>query len=121
MPRRRCRSRISARIPARRFSSTRRQRLVEQQHARPRDQRARQRDALFLPAGQRGGAPLAESVELNRAQRVGDCYGSMVAMFTAGHPHREAEADALGDRHVRKQQRLLKHHRDAAPLGGDAQ
>ena len=44
------------------------QRLVEQQHARIGDQRARQRHALLLAAGELGRQPVGEALELHLGQ-----------------------------------------------------
>ena len=48
----------------------RRQRLVEQEHARPLDQRARERDALALAAGELMRLALAEALELDQRQHL---------------------------------------------------
>ena len=50
----------------------RRQRLVEQQHARPLDQRPRQRHALALAAGKLMRLAAAEIFELEHREHVGD-------------------------------------------------
>ena len=50
----------------------RRQRLVEQQHLRPPRQRARQRHALPLAAGQLIGPPLLQTLELHQRHHLGD-------------------------------------------------
>ena len=48
------------------------ERLVEQQHARALDQRARERDALALAAGELMRLALAETFELDQRQHLGD-------------------------------------------------
>ena len=50
----------------------RRHRLVEQQHARPLGERARERDALALAAGQLMRLAGAETVELHQRQHLLD-------------------------------------------------
>ena len=55
----------------------RRERLVEQQHRRMRDQRARDRDALLLAAGELVRIALAESGEADVLERFGDLGGDL--------------------------------------------
>ncbi len=55
----------------------RRERLVEQQHRRMRDERARDRDALLLPAGELVRVALAESGEPDVLQRFRDLGGDL--------------------------------------------
>ncbi len=89
----------------------RRQRLVEQQHARLGDERARQRDALLLAAGKLRRHALGvrrhrdEFEELHRplAPRL---------LLDAAHLQRERDIVDAGE--VRKQRVALKHHRRAA-------
>ena len=62
----------------------RRQRLVEQQHARPLDQRARERDALALAAGELMRLAALKAVELDQRQHLVDARGDLGAW--AGPP-----------------------------------
>ena len=48
------------------------ERLVEQQHRGPVDERPRHRDALLLAAGQLAGQPVAELLEPDEAERLLD-------------------------------------------------
>ena len=50
----------------------RRERLVEQQHARPLDQRARERHPLALAAGELVRLAPLEAFELDQRQHLGD-------------------------------------------------
>ena len=87
------------------------ERLVEQDHLRPRRQGARQRHALLLPAGELiGGAP-AQPGQPDRRQRGVDARIAVRAMpgQAEGHVLRHAE--------MRKQRVVLKDHPHPAPLG----
>ena len=90
------------------------ERLVEQQQLRPRRERARERDALLLAAGQLvrvagGGAFHADDVEqLADAPRA-----------PGGVQLPQAETDVLADGEVGKQRVVLEHHADTAALRGD--
>ena len=90
------------------------ERLVEQQDARAFRQRARQGDALALPAGELLGIAVSQRLELHEAQHLVD----------AGRDLRlrqaillEAEGDVAGDRQVRKQRIGLEHHVHGPPVG----
>ena len=92
----------------------RRERLVEQQHLRPRHQRARDRDALRLAAGQfaRPDARLvgqADAVERARDARIALRLRAVL----------EAEADIVGDGEPRQQARLLEDDADLLVRRGD--
>ena len=52
------------------------ERLVEQQHVRPEDERAGQRHALLLAAGQLPRQALAQMLEADQPQGLGDAAGS---------------------------------------------
>ena len=75
----------------------RRQRLVEQQHARLRRQRARQRDALLLAARQVARAARGEAVEPHHLERFGDALvGSAVsAPFSISSPNATLSATVI--------------------------
>ncbi len=89
-----------------------RERLVHQQQLRLVDQRAGQRDALLLAAGQLAGPPLGEAVELHQAQGIERRVASTSAL--ARRRTREREGHVLGDAHVREQGVALEHHADVA-------
>ena len=90
------------------------QRLVEQQRLRLDDQRAGERDALLLAAGQLAGIALRQ----RREPRGGE---DGVELLLDGRAVDLAQLepidDVLGDRHVRPQRVALEDHRHVAPLG----
>ena len=67
-----------------------RQGLVEQEDSRPVDKRARQADALLLPAGKLSRIPIAQLVHAHQPQRVRDPLSALgmreVADHQAGNP-----------------------------------
>ena len=78
------------------------ERLVEQQHPRLDGERARQRDALALAAGELRGIAVAEPVELHqREQLVRPAPDRRVVGPRRARPHAQAEGDVLEDGHVR--------------------
>ena len=81
------------------------ERLVEQQHARAVDERARERDALALAAGQLDRPALADVGEPHHRQRVG---GAPAALALAHALDAQPVGDVLGDAHVREQRVVLK-------------
>ena len=87
------------------------QRLVEQQHVGPKNQRTGQRHALLLAAGQLSRQPVAEMIEPHQPQRLGDLRRHLRLRHLA---HLEAERDVLGHRHVRKQRIALEHQAGVA-------
>ena len=95
----------------------RRQRLVEQQHARARRQRAGQRDALLLAARQLEGIALAVAGEADELEHLLD---ARVALGLRLARDLEAEADVVGDVHVGEQRIGLEHHADLALVGLEA-
>ncbi len=90
----------------------RRQRLVEQQHARLADDGAGKRDTLALATRefQDTGAKLVGETD--------HVEGFAATRFACSAPDRsaqgQAEADILGDIHMRKQRVVLEHRVDAA-------
>src|SRR5581483_6715920 len=93
------------------------ERLVEQQHARLDRERARERNALLLPAGELVRIALLQSRQLHELEQflhatldLG-CGGTMP--FVA---HAQAERDVLADRHVLEQRVMLEHEADAPSL-----
>ena len=87
------------------------ERLVHQHELRLEHQRARDRDALLLAAGELRRPAAAEAAELHHVQRALDPLRDLVARHAA---HRQREADVLGHRHVREQRVVLEHHADLA-------
>ena len=88
------------------------QRLVEQQHGRPADQRARQRDALLLAAGKIARPPARERSVSPTISSISQTRRSRAALFHAFHF--QAEFDVLEHRAMGKQRKALEHHRGVA-------
>ena len=84
----------------------RRERLVEQQHRRLRHQRAGDRHALLLPAGELVRIAPAEAGEAHVLQRFGDLSGNV---SVAGLRHLQRERDVALDGHVREERVALEH------------
>ena len=92
------------------------QRLVEQQRCRLVDERAGQRHALLLAAGELSRAPILETLELDDAQNLEHTS----AVLLAGNAlHLEPERDVVVDRHVREERVLLEHHVDGSSVRED--
>ncbi|EDT05454.1 conserved hypothetical protein [Burkholderia ambifaria IOP40-10] len=91
-----------------------RQRFVEQEHAGLAHDRAADRDALPLAAGQRLRLALEQRIELQDPRGVAHLPVDLGLRHTR---ELQPERHVLVDRHVRKQRVALEHHRDAA-LGG---
>ena len=90
----------------------RRQRLVEQQHARIGDQRARQRHPLLLAARELGRQPVGEFLELH----LGDQFARLgVALRQAGAAHFQRKGHVVEHAAMREQGVALEHHGGAAP------
>ncbi len=87
------------------------ERLVEQQHAGPVDQRACQRDPLLLPAGELPGGAAAELFQLHHLQGPRDL---LRALGRRHPPHAEAVGDVLPHAHVREQRVVLEDGIDVA-------
>src|SRR5438876_11200525 len=92
-----------------------RQWLVEQQDARLGRERARQRDALLLAAGQLLDLASLVAGQINECERFRDflLYPSLVPL----PPSLQSKADVFPYVEVRKQRIVLKHHAEA-PLRG---
>ncbi len=90
------------------------ERLVEQQHRRMRDERARDRDALLLPAGQLVRIAPVEADEPNVLERGLDARLPLAGR-RAGHLQRKR--DVALDRHVREQRVALEHRAHRARFG----
>ena len=88
------------------------QRLVEQQHLRAVDQRAGERDALLLAAGELRRAALAEAAELDELEHVVDLLLDVLDAAAT-----QPERDVLEDVEVREQ-RVALEHRVHRPLVG---
>ena len=95
------------------------QRLVEQQHGRPVDQRARQRHALLLAAGQFLDPPpaIAGSRTISSASSTRRSISRERAAAGAGAGRRPT---LLGDIEMRKQRVVLEHHVDRPAIGRHA-
>ena len=93
------------------------ERLVQQQQARLRRERARQGNALLLAAGQLVREFALHAAKADQFQHVLHAPATLlfVAVMTV-----QAEANVGFDVQVRKQREVLEHHADAALLGGDA-
>ena len=90
-----------------------RQRLVEEQHRWLDHQRARERHALLLAAGQLARVPLLHPGELNHLQDGRD------AALRIGGPHLahlQPEGEVLPNRQVGEQGVGLEHHAHVAPF-----
>ena len=89
------------------------QRLVEQQHCRMRDQRAAQRHALPLSAGQLVRIALGEALQAHVFQRRRD-FGADFGRRRLRHLQREC--DVALDGHMREKRVALEHHPHRPPL-----
>ncbi len=89
------------------------ERLVEQEHGRPGDERARERDPLLLAAGKLARIALAVAGELHERERLGDAPPDLRPLHAL---HAEAERHVLRDGAVREQRVVLEHHADAAQV-----
>lgn len=85
------------------------QRLIKQQHFRLEDQRAGQRHALLLPAGDLIDKAVFESFQIHHRQRLFDAGFQLCARYAE---HFQAITDILSQRHMREQGIGLKHHTD---------
>ena len=90
------------------------ERLVEQQHARPVDERARQRDALTLAAGELARLALAEVGEPHHAERL---LGAAAALGAWHALDAQAVLDVLLHAHVREQRVVLEDRVDVPVVG----
>ena len=91
------------------------ERLVEQQHLRLDRQRARQRDALALAAGQAAGITIGQPVELHQLQeRVNPVANLLTRRPRLTRLDAQAERDVLEHRHVPEQRVMLEDEADAA-------
>ncbi len=83
--------------------------LVEQQHARPQHERARERGALLLPAREPARHPAGELRDPHQAESLVYHLPDAARGRATGA---EAERDVLVDRKVREQRVVLRHVSD---------
>ncbi len=95
------------------------ERLVEEQRGRPVDERARERDALLLAAGELPRPPSLQALESDDIEEL----EHPLAALAARHPLQlQPEGDVVVDRHVREERVLLEDHVDRPAVrrdGGD--
>ncbi|MNB90144.1 hypothetical protein D3C75_371970 [compost metagenome] len=91
------------------------QRLIKQQHFRFEDQRAGQRHALLLAAGDLVDKAVFKALQIHHGQRFLHPGFGLCAGYAE---HLQAVADVLAQRHVREQGVRLEHHADIALLNG---
>ena len=90
------------------------QRLVEQQHVGAEDERTRQRHPLLLAAGELARQPLAQMLEADEPQGLGDAAGHLRGLDLA---HLQPEGDVLRHRQMREERVALKHQAGVALPG----
>ncbi len=94
------------------------QRLVEQQQRRLDDQRAGQREALLLAAGELGGLPVDLGGELHGLQHALDALPDLLLRRPVGAlADLQREGDVVEHGHVRPDRVGLEHHAQAALVG----
>ena len=86
--------------------------LVHQAHRRFGDDRAAERDALLLSAGELRRLALEQAVE---TEELGGALQPSRDIGRGDLAHLESEHDVLGHGQVREQRVALEHHRDVAP------
>ena len=89
------------------FAVERGERFVEQQQLRSSRQRAGERDALLLAAGELVRLACAVGFELDEPQHFGDAGGDLASRQARLN---KAEGDVPFDTHMRKQRIGLEHH-----------
>ena len=89
--------------------------FIQHQQPRARRQRARQRHALRLAAGESVDRPPAEAAQPHQFQQLP--YPPR-ALGGAPGPHAQAEGDVARHVQMREQRLVLKHQSEAAPVGG---
>ena len=91
------------------------ERLVQQQHLGLDRERAGERDALALAAGELRGIAVGQPVELHQLEQlVHLARGSAPRRALAARLHAQAERDVLEHRHVAEQRVVLEHEADLA-------
>ncbi len=112
--RRWCRRAISARVCDAQLGVEVGQRLVHQEDGRLAHDRATQRDALALAAGELLGLAVEQVGQLDRR----GCLAHPPVDLSLGHlAQLEAEGEVVVDAHVRVQRVALEDHRHVAVLG----
>ena len=96
------------------------ERLVEQQDFRLDGERACERDALALPAGELRGVAVGEKVELHEFEQLMHASLDLGLRRTfAPRQHAQPEGDIFEHRHVAKQRVVLKDETDLALADAD--
>ena len=91
------------------------ERLIEQEDARLDGQRARERHALALPAGELVRIAIGEPVELHeQKQRVHLRRDLVLGQPRAARPHAQAEGDVLENGEVAEERVMLEHEANLA-------
>ena len=93
-----------------------RQRLVHQEDLRLADQRAAERDALRLAAGELARAALQQRLDVQQPRGFADAAVDLGLGHLAPP---QAEGEVVEDRHLRVQRVVLEDHRDVALARGD--
>ena len=93
------------------------ERLVEEQHLRVVDDRARERHPLALPAGQLDGLPVAEAVEADEFQRL---LGAAPALRALHALDPQPVLDVGSHGHVREERIVLEDGVDVPVVRGPA-
>ncbi len=89
--------------------------FIEQQHARLDRQRAGERDALALPAGELRRVTVGQPVELHQFQQAMHAAADLgLVRALAPRLHAQAEGHVLEHRHVAEQRVVLEHEADLA-------
>src|SRR4029079_8878170 len=91
----------------------RRQGLIEQQDARPERNRARQRHALALPAGELVDAAALKPGNIGQRDQLGDARRTLLVRYAADL---QAIADIVRHAHVGEKGIGLKDHTYVTPL-----
>ena len=92
------------------------ERLVQQQHLRFGHQRAGQRHALLLPAGELARIAPGEALELHQREGVSHLALNLLPIEAT---HDQPEGHIAGHRHMREQGIALEDHRRAPAMGGE--
>ena len=92
-----------------------RKRLVEQQQRRLHDERARERQALLLPAGELGGLAVGHFVERHYLEHAQDAFSNFLP-GKAFLPHLKRKGGVVEHGHVRPDGVGLEHHAEPAPV-----
>ena len=91
------------------------ERLVHEEGLRLAHERAAERDALALAAGELVRSALEQRLDLERARRVPDAALDLGLRMAA---HAQAKSDVLAHRLVRVERVALEHHRHVALVRG---